>query len=81
MIPHNASKFNIGEVQNRSRSFKAARLLIAVFLLFMVTLLSSCFFPGPGHGSHGEYHEGHGHGNGHGHGHDEGKGHGDDHHK
>jgi hypothetical protein len=43
---------------------KIVKSVILIFLLIMVTLLSSCMLPGPGNGSRGGPHERHGN-NGH----------------
>jgi len=48
-----------------------------ILILLLITLLSSCMFPGPGRGGPGESHERHGHNERHGG--NEGHGH-DDHH-
>jgi hypothetical protein len=46
----------------------AGKLLKSILVIFMLlTLMSSCFAPGPGHGSRGGGHERHGHNERHGH--------------
>ena len=57
-----------------SRMVKSVHVIL---ILLLITLLSSCMFPGPGRGGPGESHERHGHNERHGG--NEGHGH-DDHH-
>jgi hypothetical protein len=45
---------------------KTVKILLLFFMLSSITLLSSCIFPGPGHGSRGGGNERHGHNERHG---------------
>ena len=64
-----AEKNNNEETPIMAGAGKLLKSILVIFILVLITLMSSCIVPGPGHGSRGGEHERHGH-NGH-HGHDE----------
>jgi hypothetical protein len=74
-IPLTSEKTTCTMTPKKSKISIISKSVLIILMLFMMTLLSSCMFPGPGHGPRGGGHERHGnndhHGNDGGHGHDD----------
>ena len=70
-----ADKSNNKETPIKAGAGKLLKSMLIIFMLSLITLLSSCLVPGPGRGGPGGGHERHGHNERHGnnerHGHDE----------
>jgi hypothetical protein len=62
-----AEKSNHEETPRRAGAVKLLKSILVIFMLLLITFMSSCFVPGPGHGSRGSTHERHGHNERHGH--------------
>ena len=62
-----AEKSNNEGTPIKREAGKLLKSILVIFMLLLITLLSSCFAPGPGHGSRGSMHERHGHNERHGH--------------
>jgi|GEM_PF-1899991 hypothetical protein len=64
--------FQVEKSHNEETPIKAGtgkllKSILVIFMLLLITLLSSCIVPGPGHGSRGGMHERHSHNERHGH--------------
>ena len=62
-----SEKRNIEVAPIKIGTAKLFKSILVIFMLLLITFLSSCIVPGPGHGSRGDGHERHSHNERHGH--------------
>ncbi|MGA2824163.1 MAG: hypothetical protein ABSE72_11625 [Bacteroidales bacterium] len=62
-----ADKSSNEETPIKAGAGKLLKSILVIFMLLLITLLSSCIVPGPGHGSRGGGHERHSHNERHSH--------------